>query len=212
VSEPPDKSAAPANHYATSQSLLVRVKKQDEEAWKRLIYIFSPLVYHVCKRWHVSGPDAEDVLQEVFQAVAVDIHHYQSERDGARASFRSWLSGIIQHKLSDWRRRQNRHVPAEGGSGAYARLQEWPEPELSEPDVALPADDLTATNGVCQRALHMLRDEFESQTWQAFWRTAVDGQTAVAVAAELGMQPAAVRKAKSRVLHRLKLEIGELVD
>ena len=65
---------------------------------------------------------------------------------------------------------------------------------------------------MCHRALELLRGEFAAQTWQAFWRTAVDGQSAPAIAAELNMSPAAVRKAKSRVLHRLKEELGELAD
>jgi RNA polymerase sigma-70 factor (ECF subfamily) len=40
----------------------------------------------------------------------------------------------------------------------------------------------------------------------------VDGQTSAAVAAELGMSPTAVRMAKSRILHRLREELGDLVD
>jgi RNA polymerase sigma-70 factor (ECF subfamily) len=187
--------------------LLERVRSQDQEAWKRLVYVFSPLIYHVCKRWRVIGADADDVVQEVFQAVAAGIAQYQATREGTRAPFRSWLGGIIHHKLSDRHRRQVREPRAEGGSHAYERLLELPEP-----DALLPAQDLSATNGVCQRALHLLRDEFEPRTWQAFWRTAVDGQPAVAIAAELGMSAAAVRKAKSRILHRLKVEIGDLVE
>jgi RNA polymerase sigma-70 factor (ECF subfamily) len=57
-----------------------------------------------------------------------------------------------------------------------------------------------------------LRSEFEEHTWRAFWRVAVDGQPAPEVAAELGMKPNAVRTAKSRVLRRLREELGDLVD
>jgi RNA polymerase sigma-70 factor (ECF subfamily) len=187
--------------------LLERVQNHDQEAWKRLVYIFSPLVFHICKRWGVMGADAEDVVQEVFQAVAVGIGQYQASRDGARAPFRSWLGGIIHHKLSDRHRRLSRQPQAEGGSHAYERLQELPEP-----DALLPAEDLSATSGLCQRALQLLREQFEPQSWQAFWRTAVDGQPATHVATELGMSAAAVRKAKSRILHRLKVEIGDLFE
>ncbi len=204
--QPPSRSG-PSGSYATSQSLLERVRGRDQEAWRRLVYIFTPLVYHVCKRWRVTGADADDMVQDVFQAVAAGIDQYHAARDGTRTPFRSWLGGIIHHKLSDRHRRLSRQPQAEGGSVAYERLQELPEP-----DAALPAEDLTTTNGVCQRALQLLREEFEPQTWQAFWRTAVDGQSAPAVAAELGMSSAAVRKAKSRVLHRLKVEIGDLVE
>jgi RNA polymerase sigma-70 factor (ECF subfamily) len=45
---------------------------------------------------------------------------------------------------------------------------------------------------------------------RAFWRTAVDGQSAAETAAELGMSVPAVRMAKSRVLHRLRQEMGDL--
>jgi RNA polymerase sigma-70 factor (ECF subfamily) len=197
----------PRSSYATSQSLLERVQSQDQEAWNRLVYIFSPLVYHVCAKWKVTGADAEDVVQDVFQAVAASIAEYQVARDGKRAPFRCWLGGIIHHKLGDRHRRQVRQPQAEGGSAAHERLQELPAPKA-----LLPAEDLSATSGVCQRALHLLRDEFEPQTWQAFWRTAVDGQPATAVAIELGMSAAAIRKAKSRILHRLRIELGDLFE
>jgi RNA polymerase sigma-70 factor, ECF subfamily len=45
-----------------------------------------------------------------------------------------------------------------------------------------------------------------------FWRTTVEDRAPVDLAAELGVTPAAVRKAKSRVLRRLKEEFGELIQ
>ena len=59
-----------------------------------------------------------------------------------------------------------------------------------------------------RRALGLLRTDFEENTWRAFWRTAVDGLPAAEVADELNMSSAAVRKAKSRVLQRLREELG----
>ena len=56
----------------------------------------------------------------------------------------------------------------------------------------------------------MIRGEFEPRTWEAFWQTAVEGRAAADVAAELGMTPGAVRVAKSRVLHRLRTDLGDL--
>ena len=50
------------------------------------------------------------------------------------------------------------------------------------------------------------------RTWQAFWRTAVEGQAPKNVAAELGVRPDAVRMAKSRVLRRLRDELPDLAD
>jgi RNA polymerase sigma-70 factor (ECF subfamily) len=82
--------------------------------------------------------------------------------------------------------------------------------------VSAPADDLELLDGpdelakLCQRALGMVRHEFEDRTWTAFWRVAVLEQSPAEVAAETGVTPAAIRQAKSRVLRRLKEEMGEL--
>ena len=62
------------------------------------------------------------------------------------------------------------------------------------------------------RAIDLLRPEFSEQTWQAFWRTAVEGQPAVEAAQELGMSPGAVRVAKCRVLHRLRADLAALSE
>ena len=60
------------------------------------------------------------------------------------------------------------------------------------------------------RALELVRAEFEPRSWGAFWRVEIDKQTAKDVAEELGMTPAAVRMAKSRVLRRVREELGDL--
>ena len=67
-----------------------------------------------------------------------------------------------------------------------------------------------AERGLFARALGLIREEFEERTWAAFWRTAVEGRAAKDVGAELSMTPGAVRVAKSRVLHRLREELGDL--
>ena len=67
-------------------------------------------------------------------------------------------------------------------------------------------------NGLVFRAAELVRAEFESRTWQAFWRATVDGHRAVDVAAELGMTVAAVWKATSRVKQRIRQELDGLLD
>ena len=62
------------------------------------------------------------------------------------------------------------------------------------------------------RAIALIRGEFEERTWAAFWRTVVEGQPAKDVGADLSMSPGAVRVAKSRVLHRLREELGDLME
>jgi RNA polymerase sigma-70 factor (ECF subfamily) len=56
----------------------------------------------------------------------------------------------------------------------------------------------------------VIRGAIEWRTWQAFWLTAVEGRLPRDVALELGISPGAVRVAKSRVLKRLRDELGGL--
>ena len=53
-------------------------------------------------------------------------------------------------------------------------------------------------------ACGQVRREVTDSTWQAFWRTAFDGQPGKRVAADLGLTLTAVYRARSRVLARLK--------
>jgi RNA polymerase sigma-70 factor (ECF subfamily) len=152
----------------------------------------------------LQDQDVADVFQEVFQAVIVHVGDFRKEREGD--TFRGWLRRITQNKLRDHFRRLGREAQAVGGSSARERLGQLPAPLVEDN----PASDEEAEHGLFARALDRLRGEFEPRTWTAFWRTAVEGQAPKDVAADLSMSPGAVRVAKSRVLHRLREELGDL--
>jgi RNA polymerase sigma-70 factor (ECF subfamily) len=59
--------------------------------------------------------------------------------------------------------------------------------------------------------LRQVQHQFEDRTWTAFWRVTVENRLPAEVACELGITANAVRQAKSRVLRRLKEEMGELI-
>jgi RNA polymerase sigma-70 factor (ECF subfamily) len=54
------------------------------------------------------------------------------------------------------------------------------------------------------RACEQVRREVAPTTWEAFFRTAIDGQPGKQVAGDLDLSVAAVYNARSRVLARLK--------
>jgi RNA polymerase sigma-70 factor (ECF subfamily) len=183
-------------------TLLQRLRAREQDAWSRLLHLYSPLVRAWCQHQGVQGADADDVTQEVFQAVVTGLEQFQKDRPGD--TFRGWLRGITRHKLLDFFRRRSTQPQAQGGTTAGHRLQQVPQP-----DAPLPEETQQQVAELYQRALALMQSEFEANTWRAFWRTAVDGQAPADIAAELGMSAAAVRMAKSRVLHRLKQEIGD---
>jgi RNA polymerase sigma-70 factor (ECF subfamily) len=197
--EPPDKS--------TSRSLLDRVRDRDEEAWRRLVHLYGPLVAVWCRHRDVIGQDADDIQQEVFQAVAAGLDSFRRDRPGD--TFRGWLRIITRNKLLDHFRRRQKQPLAQGGTEALIHMQQVADPEPPD-DTDLPDDSEEDLRSLYHRALELVQSEFETRTWEAFWRAAVAGQAPAEIAAALDMTPAAVRKAKSRVLFRLRQEIGDL--
>ncbi len=67
-------------------------------------------------------------------------------------------------------------------------------------------------DGVLLRALESIRGEFQERTWQAFWGVVIEGRAAADVAVDLDMRPGTVRVSKSRILLRLRRELGDVVD
>ncbi len=191
-----------------NSSMLVRLCIQEPEAWRRLVRLFYPLVRSWVQRLGVPGEDAADVAQEVFAVLARKITRF--ERDGGRNSFRGWLWGVTRNEALTHHRRQKRQVVAVGGSDAQRRFSELPDPDCE--DNLLPEDTPTMRNELALRAVTLLRTEFEERTWRAFWRTAVENQSTVDVAAELGLSVNSVYLARSRVLRRLRAEFGDLLD
>lgn len=150
----------------------------------------------------------------MFLAVSTNIAQF--ERQSGTGKFRAWLKTVTHNKVSDHFRRKAKQPAAHGGSAAKLRFDEIPASadegsvDVIEDDAALAQTEETF---LAQRTLQLVRAEFRERTWNSFWRTAVDGQTSQEVAAELGITAVAVRKAKSRVLQRLREAIdGKGID
>jgi RNA polymerase sigma-70 factor (ECF subfamily) len=199
---PPETGSAAASH--TSLSLLDRLRDNDPEAWRRLVALYGPLVLYWGRRAGLNEDDAADLLQDVFRSVTGAIGRFRRDRPGD--TFRGWLWSIARNKLRDHFRDLQRGPVAAGGSEAQARLTEVPD---EEPESAAESEPSRA---LLRRALELVRGGFEDPTWQAFWRTTVDGRPPADVATELGLGLASVYQAKSRVLRRLREELGGLLD
>ncbi|MBI3858467.1 MAG: sigma-70 family RNA polymerase sigma factor [Planctomycetes bacterium] len=191
----------------TSSSLLDRVRADEAGAWDRLVALYAPLLYHWCRRWRIQEEDLADVFQEVFKTLVVHLADFRHDRKGA--TFRGWLFTITRNKVLDHFRRKAHDAEGAGGTEGQQRLAQIPAPDPvpeSEPEEA------EAIRALYHRGLKLIEGEFEPQTWKAFWKTAVEGRAPREVAAELSMTPGAVRVAKSRVLQRLREELGDAVE
>jgi RNA polymerase sigma-70 factor (ECF subfamily) len=128
-------------------------------------------------------------------------------RDNEGDTFRGWLRTITRNKVRDHFRRLGREPGGAGGTEAQLRFAGVPAHPLSDDDSA---DEDAVERGLIRRVLELIRNEFDDRTWRAFWLITVDGRDTKDAADELKMSPGAARVAKSRVLRRLREELGDL--
>jgi RNA polymerase sigma-70 factor (ECF subfamily) len=182
----------------TRASLLLRLRDpRDEAAWREFVDLYAPLIYQHARKQGLQDADAVDLSQEVITAVAGAVDRL--DYDPRRGTFRGWLFTVVRRKLSNWRRAQKHRPRGSGDTATHRRLEQCPTAEGTEADWE--ADWQERVYGW---ACEQVRGEVSPATWQAFWRTAIDGQPGKRVAADLGLTVAAVYHARSRVLARLK--------
>lgn len=189
----------------TRASLLARLNDpQDRAAWQQFVELYGSLIYRFVRQRGLQDADAADLTQEVFLAVAEVAGRWQYDPD--RGSFRGWLYGITRNKLAKYLRRRYAEPAGTGDTNAQQRLAEEPSPQ---PDAkALWEEEFRQQ--LFRLAASQVQDSFAPTSWQAFWRTAVEGQSATEVAGDLGMSVGAVYVAKSRVLARLTDRIHQM--
>jgi RNA polymerase sigma-70 factor (ECF subfamily) len=208
MQETREQDGSDGSQPSTSRSLLERVRLADAAAWDRLVQLYAPLVFYWCRGCDLQPQDTADIFQEVFLAVSQHIAGFRKER--STDTFRGWLRVITRNKIMDQLRRRGHEARGEGGTEAQLRLAELPAEASTAEEEKAPEEHVE--RGLFLRGLAFIRDEFEPRTWKAFWETAVEGRAAKDVADELSMSPGAVRVAKSRVLHRLRTELGDLME
>jgi len=187
---------------STSASLLSRVRAEDPQAWRRLMALYGPVVYRWARQTGMQPQDAADVMQEVFQAVTLNIGRFEQQANGG--GFRGWLWKITRNKIRDHFRHLKGKAQAAGGTAGLEQIHQLP----AQPPAATSDSGRLEMSGLRRRALELVRTDFAEKTWQAFWRAAVEGDAPADVAADLGVSVWTVYKARARVLSRLREELG----
>lgn len=184
---------------STSTGMIKAAKQRRPEAWERVVQTYGPMVYSWARQCGLQDTDAADLVQDVFCSVYQSIDKFDPERLDGR--FRSWLFGVTRNRLKDYFRKTSGQPQGSGGTTAHLKLLNLPAASEGSIEAGIP--------NLAKRALMLIESDFEETTWLAFWRVVLYGVAPAAVAHELGMSVAAVYKAKSRVLQRLRTELGE---
>jgi len=190
----------------TSISLLERLTgTPGDDDWRRLLELYQPLLQAWMMRAGVAASDLDDLIQEVLLVVFREVGGFERRGNGA---FRAWLRTILANRVRNYFRAQQHRTAATGGSEMLHSLA-----ELESPDSALSQLwDREHDDHVVAILLRRVQGDFTTLTWLAFRRHVQDGEPAASVAVELGLSLNSVLLAKSRVLKRLRQELGGLID
>ncbi len=189
----------------TRVTLLNRLKDgADADAWREFVHLYGPVVYGFARKRGLQDADAADLMQEVLRSVARNAE--KMEYDPNRGTFRGWLYTVTRNKIYNFLNGQKNRPRGTGDSAAQERLDAVADRTDDRDDDW----ELEYQRRLSAQSMDLVRGEFQPNTWQAFWGTAVEGRPAQQVGAELKMTPGAVYVAKSRVLARLREEVQRL--
>lgn len=181
----------------TRLSLLASLQNSaDRDAWNDFVTIYRPLIFRVAVAKGLQHADADDLTQNVLQAVEGAIESFDRRGVG---SFRRWLFRIT-HNLTINHLTRGRGSVGSGKSDVHDLLNQTPA-----------ADNETSTlfqfeyrRARFQQLATEVRTLFSDDVWQCFWQTAVEERSIRDVAQRIGKSEGAVRVARCRVLARLR--------
>ena len=181
----------------TPASLLERLRRPAaDDAWARFVELYTPVLYAWARRRGCAESDAADLVQEVLLLLVRRLPEFNYDE---QKSFRAWLRTVA---LNRWRNLHRRaELPRDGKLTDVAELPDDDDPFWED----------EYRRHLVGRALALMQAEFQPSTWKACWECVVAGRAPAQVAAELGLSVGAVYMAKSRVLSRLRQELGGLM-
>jgi hypothetical protein len=134
------------NAGSTYNGLLKGIRARDEQAWKRFVDEYSPLIYVWCRKCDLQSADARDVSQQVFHAVSRSIATFlESSGNG---SFRGLLFTITRNLIRNHLTRTHQRCLAchqvERGESNFLSYYDFTELSGATTDIGYPVDSLIA--------------------------------------------------------------------
>ena len=196
----------------TSLTLLERARLQslssggslrrDNEAWDRLVDLYTPLLFRWSRRTGLDDSESEDLVQEIFRTLLDKLGAFERQRDG---SFRKWLQVVTVNKCKERFRRKQLPI---------ANFQSNTDPlsAVADPATLVEFWEGEYKQELVLRAMQIMQAEFSEKLLKSCWQHIVLSRPAIDVAEELGITANAVRVYSSRVLARLRSELRGLID
>src|ERR1700677_1765966 len=197
--------AKPHDVQVTRETLLVRVRKQyDEAALREFVYYYRGFVFNIARRMGLSHHDAEEVVQTVMIQLWEKLPEF--EYDPRKGRFRGWLCTVTGNMSKTMIQRMSRDLD---------RLTPGEREELASylhQIKPTPSDDLAEQEWmdyIITLAWKKVQEEFGANEKAAFEMVS-QGVDVNEVSQRLGITTSSVYVYKKRVTDRLKLEVAQL--
>jgi RNA polymerase sigma-70 factor (ECF subfamily) len=105
--------------------LVQRCLEGDAAAWTKLVKEYKGIVYSICKSFSVNPEDADDLAQEVFLKIWMNLASYNPRRGGLT----SWIASITHNLRVDRFRGSRLQRSMESLDGS------WDEANAAAPDL-----------------------------------------------------------------------------
>ncbi len=182
----------------TRASLILRLHDgADVAAWDELVELYGPVIYRLARRKGLQPADADDLVQEVLVSVSRSIEAWLEKSD--RGGFRAWLFCITRNAAINFLTRTKNKALSPGGADAASLLANHADEEPDSHEF-----DLEYRRETFRWASRRVQEVVTDRSWQAFWRTTVEGEAVSDVARSLDMTPGSVYIARSRIMARLR--------
>jgi RNA polymerase sigma factor (sigma-70 family) len=161
----------------------------DEQAWSELIDRYNRLIFSIPLKQGLNRDEAADIFQAVCLDLVAELPRLRDPQ-----ALPAWLIQTTLHKVSKWRRRNDRYVPDEG-----THTENAPAPEADMPDALIREvqqsqalrDAVAGLSDRCQRMVQMLFFETPARPYKD-------------VASALGVATGSIGFLRSRCLDRLR--------
>lgn len=187
---------------STSPSLINGLRTSNEEAWRRFVDVYSPLL----SKWLIQrGANVCDV-DEISQRVFINVHRSIStfERLPGK-NFRGWLRTISKHLSKDIFLEKRKLFSSFDFSEEC--LRESTEPYCEDENTN---DGDSITQGqVVSRVVELIRSEVSKRDWEIM-QALMNEMQPCDVAEAYGMSTPAVRMVRVRFLKSLKMVLKQL--
>lgn len=94
-----DEEARPARDYSVVADLVAGARNGDRQAWDALVERYAPLIWSICRRYGISGPAAEDVVQHVWLHLVESLNDLRDP-----AALPGWISTTTRRECCRIRR------------------------------------------------------------------------------------------------------------